>query len=225
MDRASASRCRTTILKPELSTILENTTAAYAEFAKVSITAFAEFFHAKLKSSKIPPPFMRHDIRDGRNLITAARGGLEPIDQTPVLASAGLYLIASDYPHQLKRNFKCTLEIDGLPVIYRGQARKVRARLQGHLFNKEYRERFGGNAFPRCLKLDEVKGNNGGINVNEEPFASSRWCVVTLPLLGAELTREFAEWGFDNAWGRPVACNEKKKSPHDMPLDDSETDE
>jgi hypothetical protein len=96
--------------------------------------------------------------------------------------------------------------------------------LQGHLFNKQYRERFGKNALPRCLKLDDVKGNEGGINVDEEPFASARWIVVTLPLPGAQLTREFAEWGFVNAWGRPVASNEKKKNPHHMPLVDADAE-
>ena len=209
----------------DLSIIVANTEVAYAEFAKNSIAAFTEFFRAKLKSSTIPPPFKRYDIKDGSNLITADRGQGEIVDRTAVYAGAGLYLIGSDYRHQLKRDFKCRLEVDGLPVIYRGQARQVRRRLQSHLFNKQYRERFGDDALKRCLKLDDVEGNTGGINVNEEPYASARWIVVTLPVPGAELTREFAEWGFVKAWDRPVASNEKKKDPSDISTIDTEGEE
>jgi len=209
--------------KSELSTIVTETEAAYTQFAKNSITAFERFFRANLPT--IARPFQLHEITDGRNLITANRKRGEAPDRTGVLAGEGLYLIASDYPHQLQRPNECTLEVDGLPVIYRGQARQVRRRLQGHLFNKQYRERFGEAALERCLKLDEIQGNKGGINVDEEPFASARWIVVTLPLPGAELTREFAEWGFVKAWGRPVASNEKKKEPSDIALVDAETDE
>jgi len=210
-------------LKSELATIVDDTKSAYTQFAKDSITIFEGFFRAKLPT--IAQPFKLDHITDGRNLITADRQRGEATDRTGILAGPGLYLIASDYPHRLKRPYKCRLAFDGLPVIYRGQAQNVRRRLQGHLFNKQYRKRFGDAALERCLKLDDVDGNKGGINVNEEPFASARWIVVALPLQGGELIREFAEWGFDNAWGRPVATNEKKKNPHAIPSTDQEDDE
>jgi hypothetical protein len=210
-------------MKSELSTIVDDTKAAYAQFAKESITAFEKFFRANLPA--IMPPFRLHEITNGSALTTANRKRGEVPDRTGVLAGEGLYLIASDYRHQLQRPYKCRLEFDGLPVIYRGQAKQVRRRLQGHLFNKQYRERFGDDALTRCLKLDDLDGNNGGINIDEEPFASARWIVVTLPLPGSELTREFAEWGFVNAWGRPVASNERKKNPHDISLVDAEANE
>jgi len=210
-------------LKSELYTIVGDTKAAYAQFAIDSITAFEKFFRANLPT--ITPPFRLHVITDGRDLITANRKCGEAPDRSGVLAGEGFYLIATDYPHQLPRPYDCRLKFDGLPVIYRGEARQVRRRLQGHLFNKQYRQRFGEDALERCLKLDDVDGNKGGINVGEEPFASARWIVVTLPLPGAQLIREFAEWGFDNAWGRPIASNEKKKNPHYIPLIDAAADE
>jgi hypothetical protein len=204
-------------LEPELSTILRTSIAAYDKVADETITAFQIYFKSAL--ANLAPPFLRYDITDGLNLATAKQG--ESRNKERVLAGSGLYLIASDYQHELSASYKCRLEIDGLPVIYRGQARAVRKRLQGHLFNKAYRERFGSEALDRCLKLDEVAGNKGGINVDEAPYAGAKWVVVVLPMAVDVPIREFAEWGFDNAWGIPVASKETKKNPCGVSLDNA----
>ena len=52
----------------------------------------------------------------------------------------GLYLIASDFEPDLDKRDGCSLQIDGLPVIYRGQADLVRERVQSHLDNARYRK-------------------------------------------------------------------------------------
>ena len=206
-------------LEPDFSTILRYSISAYERVAITSISAFEEYFRSALATPA--PPYKRYDITCGRNLITTERG--ESRDPDGVWAGPGLYLIASNYQHALSDPNECRLSIGGLPVIYRGQADAVKRRLQGHLFNKQYRARFGNAALERCLKLDEVEGNKGGINLDEEPYSKSKWIVVVLPMKGASgPIREFAEWGFDRAWGRPVASKETKKNPHKVGLDNGE---
>jgi len=135
-----------------------------------------------------------------------------------LLAGRGFYLILSDYVPQWKRQNVCSLKVDGLSVLYRGQADKVRERLRSHLDNRRYRQwknEKEQSPLERCLKLDEVKGNKGGINVDEMPFSQARWAVIVLPMSkSASQMREMVEWAFDHVFGRPVASNERKQIPH-----------
>ncbi|MFC4931466.1 hypothetical protein [Massilia sp. GCM10023247] len=129
----------------------------------------------------------------------------------------GFYLIASDHLPPWERRNACTLTVAGLPVLYRGQAHQVQERLMSHLANRHYvqTKTDKGQAFwERCLKLDEVKGNKGGINVEDPPFDRSRWAVAVLPMPNStSQMRELAEWAFDRVYGRPVASNERKQIP------------
>ncbi|WP_155648945.1 hypothetical protein [Burkholderia stagnalis] len=133
-----------------------------------------------------------------------------------IWSGRGMYIIASDFEPDLETREGCRLQIDGLPVIYRGQADLVGERVRSHLDNKRYREMKkvkGQVPWSRCLKLDREPGN-GGINFDEAPYRNHQWAVLVLPL--RKTTTEFrncAEWGFDKIFGKPIASNEKKKSP------------
>jgi hypothetical protein len=132
-------------------------------------------------------------------------------------AGRGFYLILSDYVAPWDRRNGCTLTVDGLPVVYRGQADKVSERLRSHLDNRRYSQMKAEKrqpAWDRCLKLDEVKDNRGGINFDEAPFNRVRWAAAVLPMpKSTSQMRELAEWAFDRVFGKPVASNERKSIP------------
>lgn len=132
-------------------------------------------------------------------------------------AGRGFYLILSDYVAPWDRRNACTHTVDGLPVLYRGQADKVRERLRSHLDNRRYLQMKADkkqSAWDRCLKLDEVKFNRGGISFDEAPFNRARWAAVVMPMpKSTSQMRELAEWAFDRVFGKPVASNERKLVP------------
>jgi hypothetical protein len=136
---------------------------------------------------------------------------------TSIPNEQGFYLIASNYEHALEKPNDCTLLINGSAVIYRGQADKVRERIRSHLDNKNYAAQKAdekADVWTRCLKLDKVKGNNGGINITDEPYRNFTWTVLMLPLPGStSALRQYVEWGFDRVFEKPVASNERKKPP------------
>jgi len=138
-------------------------------------------------------------------------------DLKNIWAGKGFYLILGDYLPPWERSNPCTLSIEKLPVIYRGQADKVKERLRSHLDNRQYRAEKnarGQSPWERCLKLDEIQGNKGGINIEDAPFSSAKWAVLVLPMpKSTSNMRELVEWAFDRSFNRPVASNEPKKIP------------
>ncbi|WP_114815417.1 hypothetical protein [Paraburkholderia kururiensis] len=138
--------------------------------------------------------------------------------------SRGMYMIASDFEPNLEKRDGCRLRIEGLPVIYRGQADLVRERVQSHLDNTRYvktKDKKKQGTWTRCLKLDRKPGN-GGIDCYVAPYQNYRWVVVVLPL--RDSTTEFrncAEWGFDAVFGKPIASNERVQGPSKSILDDA----
>lgn len=141
-----------------------------------------------------------------------------------VWRSKGLYMIASDFEPDLGRREGCSLLIDGLPVIYRGQADLVRERVQSHLDNTQYRKmkaKKKQGTWARCLKLDQKPGD-GGIDFDVDPYRKHRWVVLVLPLRFSKTEfRNYAEWGFDAVFGKPIASNEKAQGPSKTTLDDA----
>jgi hypothetical protein len=133
----------------------------------------------------------------------------------------GFYMIASDFKPELARRDGCTLLIDGLPVIYRGQADLVRERVQSHLDNTRYRaakEKRNAGTWKRCLKLDQKPGD-GGVDFDCAPYRDYRWAVLVLPLRNSKTGfRNYVEWGFDAVFGKPLASNEKAKGPSESLL-------
>lgn len=133
---------------------------------------------------------------------------------------AGLYMIATDYPLQFQDRTHSRLQCNQLPVIYRGHAANVRERVMSHLANRQYREmKTSKNLgfWTQCLKLSTDKGT-GGIDFREAPFADFRWEVMVMPLRGSnERFRELAEWAYDQAFGKPICCNERTTAPAGLP--------
>lgn len=138
--------------------------------------------------------------------------------------SKGLYMIASDFEPKLEKREGCSLRIDGLPVIYRGQADLVRERVQSHLDNTRYKktkqEKEKGT-WTRCMKLDKNPGN-GGIDFDADTYRNYRWVVLVLPMRSSTTKfRDCAEWGFDAVFGKPIASNEKVQGPAKSILDEA----
>lgn len=136
----------------------------------------------------------------------------------------GLYMIASDFVPNLDRRDECSLRIEGLPVIYGGQADLVRERVKSHLDNTRYvqlkREK-NQSPWTRCIKLDKTRGN-GGIDFDAVPFQAFRWVVLVLPLPNSTSAfRNCAEWGFDAVFGKPLASNERASGPSRSALDEA----
>lgn len=136
----------------------------------------------------------------------------------------GLYMIASDFVPTLDRRDACSLKIEGLSVIYRGQADLVRERVKSHLDNTRYvrlkREK-AQSPWTRCIKLDKSQGN-GGIDFDAVPFKAFRWVVLVLPLPNSTSDfRNCAEWGFDAVFGKPLASNERASGPGPSALDEA----
>lgn len=136
----------------------------------------------------------------------------------------GLYMIASDFVPALDRRDACSLKIEGLSVIYRGQADLVRERVKSHLDNTRYvrlkREK-AQSPWTRCIKLDKSRGN-GGIDFDAAPFKAFRWVVLVLPLPNSTSDfRNCAEWGFDAVFGKPLASNERASGPSPSALDEA----
>ena len=138
--------------------------------------------------------------------------------------TSGLYMIASDFVPDLNRSEGCSLRIDDLSVIYRGQAHNVRERVRSHLDNTRYKqlkEKKKQDIWTRCLKLDRSPGN-GGIDFDTDPYLGYRWVVLVLPLQNSRTEfRNYAEWGFDEVFGKPIASNEKSKRPSKPALDEA----
>ena len=138
--------------------------------------------------------------------------------------TSGLYMIASDFVPDLKRREGCSLRIDDLPVIYRGQAHNVGERVRSHLHNTRYKDlkrEKKQDIWTRCLKLDRNPGN-GGIDFDAVPYREHRWVVLVLPLQNSRTEfRNYAEWGFDEVFGRPIASNEKSRHPSKSGLDEA----
>lgn len=134
----------------------------------------------------------------------------------------GLYMIASDFKPDLERREGCSLQIDGLPVIYRGQADLVRERVKSHLDNTRYvqmKKEKKQSPWTRCLKLERKPGN-GGIDFDADTYRDYRWVVLVLPLRdSATAFRNYAEWGFDLVFGKPIASNEKAQGPSKSTLE------
>lgn len=128
----------------------------------------------------------------------------------------GFYMIASDFRPDLAKRDSCTLLVDGLPVIYRGQADLVRERLQSHLDNSRYKaakDKRNAGIWKRCLKLDQKPGD-GGVDFDTLPYRNHRWAVLVLPLRDSKTEfRNYVEWGFDAVFGKPLASNERARSP------------
>lgn len=136
----------------------------------------------------------------------------------------GLYMIASDFVPALDRRDACSLKIEGLSVIYRGQADLVRERVKSHLDNTRYvrlkREK-EQSPWTRCIKLDKSRGN-GGIDFDAAPFKAFRWVVLVLPLPNSTSAfRNCAEWGFDAVFGKPLPSNERASGPSPLALDEA----
>lgn len=138
----------------------------------------------------------------------------------------GLYMIASDFKPDLNQREGCNLRIDGLPVIYRGQAHNIGERVRSHLDNTRYRQQkkeMNQDAWSRCMKLDRTPGN-GGIDFDSDLYRHNRWVVLALPLQGTNTGfRNYAEWGFDGVFGKPIASNEKSKGPGKIALNEART--
>lgn len=164
-----------------------------------AIREFEQYFRGIPPSEELP--YQYHEISSAT-----------VFDEKRIHAGRGFYLILSNYVPLLRSDHHCRLNIGGLSVLYRGQADKVKERLESHLCNEQYQKKKNGKGWTRCMKLDEVKGNDGGINFDKVPFNQSDWAVIVLPMQGStSQMRVLTEWGFDRAWGKPIACKERKK--------------
>ncbi|SDI70087.1 hypothetical protein SAMN04487926_12230 [Paraburkholderia steynii] len=131
----------------------------------------------------------------------------------------GFYLIVGDcIPNRPGPN-KCNLVINGYPVLYRGQAHNVKERIESHLDNRRYVEtntKKKKDVWTRCIKLDEGDGA-GGINIRDPEHEANYWAVLILPMQNSTtVLRQYAEWGFDRVFGKPIASNERKQAPEEL---------
>jgi hypothetical protein len=111
---------------------------------------------------------------------------------------SGLYLILTDY---LKDENQCTFEINGLKAIYRGHGRRIKKRVESHLYNVKYNENKDETNYTVCMKLND----DDGINLNESPYSDYRWYVIQHPMTDSSKTiREQAEQAFDNVYNMPI---------------------
>lgn len=144
--------------------------------------------------------FLLHPLRNGEDINDVATG-------------PGLYIILSDLV--LDEN-ECSLCIDDLVAVYRGQAYEVRERVRSHLDHPAHRALMGGSAWDRCLKLGglEVR-ENGGLDINSAALQGTKWAVLVLRLKdSSEFQRKQAEWAFDEIFGKPLgSANEKSVRP------------
>jgi len=136
-----------------------------------------------------------------------------PSDFEKILKGSGFYIIFTDF--KIEEQNKCVLEIDSLKAIYRGHGSKVCKRLQSHLINKIYRSKRKSSDpdYSVCLKIKK-DGTKGGININSEPYKSSKWKVVVHKMTNSSKEiREQAEFAFDEVFGKPVCSREVNKLP------------
>ena len=143
-------------------------------------------------------------------------------DLNSIIDTAGFYIILTDYALD---NNNCRLVANGnLRAIYRGECHKIRKRIQSHLFNtkykkdyedrkRKYQSKYKGKEFheqfwPACLKL---KPGVNGINIDQPQFKNSNWLVIVHCMNGCKQgVRKQAELAFDELFGKPVACKERR---------------
>lgn len=149
-----------------------------------------------------------------------------PSDLKGVTSGPGFYIIMTNHP--VSGNNACRLTANGgLRAIYRGECGAARKRIQSHLFNTQYSSEYDqrrstymnndknkGKAFyepfwPACLKIKE--GVNG-INIDtDNEYNRSVWMVIVHDMKGSsQEVREQAELAFDDVFGKPIACREKR---------------
>jgi len=122
------------------------------------------------------------------------------VDLKKLKDQPGVYLILTDYK---KAENVCSLEVNGLKVIYRGHGVRLRKRVESHLFNKAYNNNKGGTDYKDCIKLD---GGNG-INIDEIPYKKHRWVVIEHRMAySSKLIREQAEKAYDSLYFLPIGC-------------------
>ena len=154
------------------------------DFKTHFINFFTEFDYLNLVNSKI-----KQDDIYSHEYISSVRYG------------SGLYLILSNY---MSEENPCNLEINDLKVIYRSHGRRIKKRVESHLFNDEYNNDRDGTIYNVCMKLD----NNDGININQQPYCNYSWAVIQHPMTGSSKTmREHAEQAFDHVYSMPIGSN------------------
>ncbi|ABV85970.1 hypothetical protein [Shewanella pealeana] len=153
-------------------------------FKQHFVTFFQQFSYETLNKSGIKlTPIESHD-----SLLSVRYG-------------SGLYLILTDY---IKDSNPCNLEIGELKVIYRGHGRRIRKRVESHLYNSKYTNKSDGTNYTVCMKLND----DNGINLNEKPYSDYKWAVVQHPMTDSSKTmREQAEQGFDEVYNMPIGSN------------------
>lgn len=134
----------------------------------------------------------------------------------------GLYIILSNY--NVAGN-NCSLQLNNLKAIYRGECSTVKQRVKSHLFHSAYKKEHATNAknyeadpknagksyykefWPHCLKL-EANGLSG-IDVDQSPYSSYEWVVVVHKMKGSsQQVRQLAELAFDDAFGHPAGSRD-----------------
>lgn len=143
-----------------------------------------------------------------------------------ITSGPGFYIIMTN--HSVSGDNACRLTANGgLRAIYRGECGTAKKRIQSHLFNKQYKSEYdqrksayhnndknNGKDFyeppwPACLKIKE--GVNG-INIDtDNEYSCSDWIVIVHDMKGSsQEVREQAELAFDDIFGKPIACREKR---------------
>lgn len=119
-------------------------------------------------------------------------------DLSNLYSMRGFYVILSDYKAAAN---PCRFEYERLKAIYRGHCRKLKKRIESHLFNADYEKDRGGTAFDSCMQLD---GKNG-INIDDEPYCGYSWIIIQHKMPGSTKSmREFMEHQFDVAFDTPL---------------------
>ncbi len=168
----------------DIKELSKNESKLKENFKNHFINFFTEFDYFNLVNSKIK----KCDISSHE-------------DMSSVRYGSGLYLILTNY---MSEENPCSLEIDGLKVIYRGHGRRIKKRVESHIFNDEYNNNKDGTVYSVCMKLDD----NNGININQPPYCNYSWAVIQHPMTDSSKTmREQAEQAFDHIYSMPIGSN------------------
>lgn len=129
-------------------------------------------------------------------------------DIESLLYGNGFYIIITNCEFD---NNSCKLIYENkYKAIYRGHGRRVKKRIESHLFNKQYNLDRDGTTYDVCMQIET---GVSGINIDEPRYNQYEWHIITISMPDSSLLiREQAELAFDEMFGRPFASREKEKN-------------
>lgn len=190
-------------METNMKDILEETHKEYYIFRENTMNKFSDYIN-KLNYENLEIN-KNHSTRS-KDDVTIVK--IEKHDDlSDLIYGSGFYIILTNY--YIEEN-NCNLELDvnntKVRAIYRGEGRRLKKRVESHLFNDKYQGNRDGTNYEVCIKIGD---GNQGINIDKVPYNGSDFYVIQHKMTDSlSFERKIMEEVFDKKYNRPVCSRE-----------------